>query len=165
MLDKTAAYFEVLDIDRENPIRLDAEEEVKKLRSLPEIIMLAGSSRFKVAFEQISEALALQGKIVLGKHVYKPGDEWQMTEGAKDMIHAVQFRMVDLASRVHVVNVDAYIGQDTYNVIRYAIRIDRLVTFQEPSVRLLTKDGQAVTTHHFMQGTRRRVEFEEAAAS
>jgi hypothetical protein len=107
--------------------------------------------------------LVLQGCIVLGKHVYKPGDEWPLDEHAKDMIHAVQFRMIDLCNRLHIVNVDGYVGQDTYNLVRYAVRVDRTVSFHEERVRLLTKEGQAVSTHLFLQGTRRRVEFEEAA--
>jgi hypothetical protein len=162
MLDKTWAYFEVQYGDRENPIRNAAVEEVKLLRSMPEIVMLAGSSRFKVAFEQVAENLALQGKIVLGKSVYKPGDEWPLDERAKDMIHAVQFRMCDLASRLHILNVDGYVGHDTYNLIRYALRVERTITFHEDRVRLLSKEGATVTPHHFLQATRRRVEFEEA---
>jgi hypothetical protein len=142
-----------------------ATEEVRLLRGMPEIVMLAGSSRFKVAFEQIAESLALQGKIVMGKSVYKPGDQWNLPERARDMIHAVQFRMCDLSTRVHVVNIDGYVGNDTYNLIRYAVRTDRPVTFQEDHVRLLAKEGATVTPHHFLQSTRRRVEFEEATTA
>lgn len=173
MLDKTAAYLEAErtyylggELPDNHPFKTlheEAQEEVKLLRSMPEIVMLAGSSRYKQAFEQTAETIALQGKIVLGKSVYKPGEEWNLTEREKDMIHAIQFRMCDLASRLHIVNVDAYIGEDTYNLIRYALRIDRTITFHEPEVRLMTRSGQVVTSRHFIQATKRRVEFEEAA--
>jgi hypothetical protein len=171
MLDKTFALLALLPdfADREHAhetgMYVEAVEEVKLLRALPEIVMLAGSARFKQSFESVAERLALQGKIVFGKHVFKPGDEWPLSEPEKDMIHAVQFRMCDLANRLHVVNVDSYIGQDTYNLIRYALRIERPVTFLEDRVRLLHKEGETITTHYFLQATRRRVEFDEATVS
>jgi hypothetical protein len=163
MLDKTWAYFQVQYGDRDNPIRNAAVEEVKLLRSLPEVVMLAGSSRFKQAFESEAERLALSGSIVLGKHIFKPGDDWPLDERQKDLIHAIQFRMCDLASRLHIINVDGYVGRDTYNLIRYAIRAELPITFREDKVRLLSKEGSVVTAHHFLQATRRNVEFEAAA--
>lgn len=163
MLERTAAYILDSQNDRPTHLRQEAEKEVKLLRSLPEIVMLAGSSRFKQAFESVSEQLVLDGRIVLGKHVFKPGDSWPVGEARKDLIHAVQFRMCDLASRLHIINVDGYIGQDTYNLIRYALRVDKLVTFYEDGVCLLTHEGRRVTTHHFLQATRQRVKFEESA--
>lgn len=164
MLDKTAAYLEALyasNIDRDNPIAQEAREEVKQLRTLPEIVVLAGSSRFKQAFESEEYRLALTGHIVLGKHVYKPGEEWPLDEYAKGLLHAVQFRKVEIAHRVHVINVDGYVGQDTYNLIKFAIRHDKPISFLEDKVQLL-KHGSIVTVAHFLQGTRRTVEFESA---
>lgn len=161
MLDKTFAYLSSVR-GMQMELHSEALEEVKLLRSMPEIVLLAGSSKFKQSFEECAYRLSLQGCIVLGKHVFKPGKEWPLPEQAKDLIHAVQFRMSDLATRVHVINVDGYIGQDTYNLIKYAIRNDTPVTFHEDRVRLLGTEGQ-VTAHHFMQATRRTVEFEEAA--
>lgn len=165
MLDKTFAFITA--IAPGDTLRDAAFEEVRFLRSMPQIVMLAGSSRFKQAFEDCAYRLSLEGNIVLGKHVFKPGSEWPLHDADKDRIHAIQFRMVDLASRVHVVNVDGYVGNDTYNLIRYAIRNERVVTFMEPSVRLLSGKHQTspVTASHFMQATRQRVEFEEATTA
>lgn len=176
MLDKTSAYLTGLEdymkqvADQQHwpepnfPGTLlgDAKKEVNLLRSMPEIVLLAGSSRFKQGFEDDAYRLSLEGCIVLGKHVFKPGVEWPVSEAQKDMIHAIQFRMCDLAVRVHIVNVDGYVGQDTYNLIRYAIRHEKPITFREDRVKLLS-NSEYVTVHHFMQGTRRNVEFEEAA--
>lgn len=196
MLDKTAAFLEMLDgvhgvvrarpavpdsgRDGEGPqffelgTRVDplsqtdidlhtkAKEEVELLRSLPECVLLAGSSRFKQAFEDEAYRMALRGVIVLGKHVFKPGAEWPVTERERDMIHVVQFRMCDLASRVHVVNVDGYIGQDTYNLIRCAMRKELPITFLEDKVRLRS-NGELVTAAHFLRATKQSVEFSQAA--
>lgn len=170
MLDKTLALLETIGVEERGRIDFynliaEAKEEVKFLRSMPEIVMLAGSARFKQAFEACAYRLVLEGNIVLGKHVFKPGSEWPLEDHDKDRIHAIQFRMVDLASRVHIVNVDGYVGNDTYNLIRYAIRKERTVTFMEPNVRLLEGRHQtsAVTSNHFMQATRQRVDFEQTA--
>ena len=187
MLEKTAAFLEYCDgvqaivrmkkvgaktythgdkveeVSREAIyLHMEAKEEVKRLRALPQRVLLAGSSRFKQAFENEAERLALEGLIVLGKHVYKPGAEWPLDEAHRDLIHAVQFRTCDLANRVHIVNVDGYIGQDTYNLIRYAIRTDKPITFLERYVVLMAS-GAKVTSDRFMQGTRQNVEFEQAA--
>jgi hypothetical protein len=138
-----------------------ALQEVKMLRGLPEIVLLAGSARFQQAFADAAYRLALDGCIVLGKHVFKPGESWPLGEREKAVIHAVQFRMCELASRVHVVNVDFYIGQDTYNLIKHAMKLELPITFQEQMVKFL--GGQVVTAHHFLQATRRTVSFETAA--
>lgn len=166
MLDKTFAYLQVLDTDKDNPIRHEAEAEVTLLRSLPEIVLLVGSSRFKLAFEDEAERLTLEGRIVMGKHVFKPGNDWNLPEGVRDMLHATQFRKVDLANRLHVINVDGYLGSDTYNAIRYAVAHDKTITFLEDKVAVMSRGGSEsnkLTTGHFLQATRRRVEFEEGA--
>jgi len=45
MLDKTFAYLQVLTIDKNNPIRRDAEEEIRLFRSLPEVVLLQAGPR------------------------------------------------------------------------------------------------------------------------
>lgn len=167
MLDKTFAFLqwaetvEGVNNASSGGLFKEALEEVKGLRGLPEIVMLTGSARFKQAFEDEAYRLALAGCIVLGKHVFKPGASWPLDENAKNLIHAIQFRLVDLSNRVHVVNVDSYIGDDTYNVIRYAIKQERAITFLDEHVTLKSS-GAKVTSHHFLQATRQRVEFEQA---
>jgi hypothetical protein len=166
MLDKTVAFIEwaegVQGVNNAASAGLleAAREEVRLIRSLPLIVVLIGSSRFERAFAEEAERMVLEGQIVLGKHVFKPGREWDRPEQVRDLIHALQFRYVDLADRVHIVNVDGYIGYDTYNVIKYALRADKAITFRERMVKLL--DGGQVTRHHFLQATRQSVEFESA---
>jgi hypothetical protein len=171
MLDKTLAYLEscesmepyAREVAGYVRLRKDALKEVRELRGLPEIVLLAGSARFQQAFSDCAYRMALDGKIVLGKHVFKPGQEWPLSEREKDMIHAVQFRMCELANRLHVVNVDGYIGQDTYNLIKHALKRELPITFQEQFVRLMRAEAEKVTAHHFLQATKRTVEFELAA--
>jgi hypothetical protein len=173
MLDKTFAFLEseesyvqnMPEGDKHKRLFKDAHAEVTSLRALPDIILLAGSARFKQAFEEVAEKLALEGAIVLGKHVFKPGTSWELPEHEKDMLHAIQFRKVDLASEVYVVNVDGYVGHDTYNVIRYAVRHDKPLRFYREHVLPLDprhKD-QPMTIHAFLGVVKRRIELEEGA--
>lgn len=167
MLDKTFSFLTLLPdfADKERADDTDmfreALNEVRSLRGLPEIVLLAGSARFQQAFSDVAYRFALDGRIVLGKHVFKPGTDWPLSEHEKDLIHAIQFRMCELANRLHVVNVDGYIGQDTYNLIKHAMKLNLVLTFHEQRVKLL--QGSEVTAHHFVQATRRTVEFELAA--
>lgn len=171
MLDKTFSYLQFVnarDAASTHETGLsggglleEAISEVKQLRGLPEIVLLAGSARFQQAFMDAAYKLALEGCIVLGKHVFKSGESWPLGERERATIHAVQFRMCELASRVHIVNVDGYVGQDTYNLIKHAIKLDLPITFQEQRVKLL--QGSEVTAHHFLQATQRTVSFEMAA--
>src|SRR5687768_16093987 len=116
MLDKTAAFLEsemkyamkMPESDTHRVLFEESMQEVKSLRSLPEIVMLVGSARFERAFQEEAYRLALSGVIVLGKHVFKAGSDWPLDDYGKALIHAVQFRMADLANRIHVVNVDSY---------------------------------------------------------
>lgn len=164
MLDKTAALLTFIKSMMTNDIYLswqDAKAEVDNLRGMPEIVCLAGSSRFREAFEREAERLTLEGCIVLGKHVYKPGEEWDLSERHKDMIHAVQFRKVDLCHRVHIVNVDGYVGEDTYNLVRYAVKHEVPLTFYAPFVKTLHVDGETeMTVRHFILAAQLRVETE-----
>lgn len=168
MLDKTWAFLqwvagvEGVNVASSGGLLTEASDEVQRLRSLPKVVMLAGSSRFRQAFEDEAFRLALSGVIVLGKHVFKPGNDWPLGANHKDLIHAMQFRMLDLASELRVINVDAYVGSDTYNLIKYAIRTDKPVSFLEGKVKLLQHGADSVTTHHFMQATRQTVKFEQA---
>lgn len=166
MLNKTFALLEYMASEpgkwhQHTELYEEALEEVRQFRSLPEIVLLAGSSRFQQAFSECAYRLAISGRIVLGKHVFKPGNDWPLSENERDMIHAVQFRMCEIATRLHIVNVDSYIGTDTYNLIRHAIKLELPITFHETHVKLL--NGEQVTTHHFMQATTQRVQFELAA--
>ncbi len=164
MLDKTFSYLTAVGPNGDkahDKLWDEANNEVRMLRGLPEIILLVGSARFQQAFSDCAYKHALEGNIVLGKHVFKPGEDWPLGEREKAVIHAVQFRMCELANRVHVVNVDGYIGQDTYNLIKHAMKLDLPITFNEQRVRLLTNG--VVTAHHFLQATRRTVDFELAA--
>lgn len=160
MLEKTAAYLQIAPSYYED-LRVEAKKEVDFFRGLPEIVCLAGSSRYREAFERESERLTLEGCIVLGKHVYKPGEEWDLSEAHKDMIHAVQFRKVDISHRVHIVNVDGYVGTDTYNIVRYALRAGVPMTFYSPFVETLNAQGPAhMTIRQFLNNASDRNSIE-----
>lgn len=102
--------------------------------AFPEVVCLCGSTRFKAAYRAENKRLTLAGKVVLsvaffghadGEAVAVDGDE----KVALDEIHK---RKIDLADRVHVINVDGYVGDSTRSEIAYARARGLPVTWLEP---------------------------------
>lgn len=178
MLEKTDAYLQFIDQAdamstgetglRGNGLLAAAKAEVKALRTLPPIMCLCGSGRFKEEILAAAEAYTMQGHIVLAPNVFtresgdagdKPG--LYVTEEQKDLLDAIHFRKIDLAIRVHVVNTGGYIGESVHKEVNYAVRTDKLVTFQEPTVIPWdTRRRDSIQTAHYLEGIRDRVQYE-----
>lgn len=80
----------------------------------------------------------MAGRIVLSVGFYVHTAEMVHGEGnactpeqkkALDMLH---LRKIDLAQRVHVLNVGGYIGESTTRELAYAIAHNKEITFLEP---------------------------------
>jgi hypothetical protein len=142
MLDKTWAYFEVQWGDRENPIRNDAVAEVRALRTLPRIICLCGSTRFREHILNASQRFTLEGNIVLAPNVFgreaddkgKPHDAMLVSGRQKSLLDALHFRKIDLCDQIHVLNIGGYVGRSVHNEVKYAVQRDKLVSFEEDRV-------------------------------
>ena len=101
----------------------------------PEIITLCGSTRFKTAFLAEQRRLTLEGKIVIsvglfGHDELPPGERERGNE-IKDMLDELHLRKIDLADRVHVINVNGYVGESTRREIDYANETGVHVTYME----------------------------------
>lgn len=100
----------------------------------PEIVCLCGSTRFMDAFFDEGWALTLEGKIILSvgvcKHAEDHGGEILGPEVVEhlDKLHK---RKIDLADRVHVLNVGGYIGNSTRSEIDYARATGKPITYLE----------------------------------
>ena len=66
-------------------------------------------------------------------HPFEP--EFDMTSDAKVMLDELHKRKIDLADRIHVINVDGYIGRSTLGEIAYAVQLRKAITYLEPDVR------------------------------
>lgn len=101
------------------------------ISSNPEIVCLCGSTRFKDEFVEENERLTLEGKIVLTVGIFGHADDVEFDDDEKEMLDALHKRKIDLADRVHVINVDGYIGDSTESEIEYAEERDIPVTYYE----------------------------------
>lgn len=118
----------------------------------PEIVTLSGSTRFEDAYKEAKLSLSLEGKIALTvADTWKDSheDDWdELDEADKELLDELHMRRIDLSDRVHVLNVDGYIGTSTRNEIEHAIETGTEVTWLEPENApdeyvepLITNDG------------------------
>jgi len=107
----------------------------------PTIVCLCGSTRYTEEMLIKQWELTKQGVIVLswcalpdtydkGSGMSHIGDQ----EGVMELVDEVHKRKIDMADRVHVLNINGYIGESTRSEINYAIAHGKPVTYEEPRV-------------------------------
>lgn len=175
MLDSTFAFLQserqyVEKMPKSHMHRMTYEvalREVQSLRSLPAVVTICGSGRFKDEILAASENLTLGGNIVLAPNVFareegqfdKPG--LLVSEPQKALLDVLHFKKIDLSVRVHVVNVGGYIGDSVHKEITYAVRTRKLVTFLEDHVIPWdTRAKRSISTHHYLKAIQERLELE-----
>lgn len=95
----------------------------------PEVVCLCGSTRFKDEYLSEQERLTMEGKIFLTVGVFGHSDDVELSSDDKEMLDELHKRKIDLSDRVHVIDVDGYIGDSTRSEIEYAKRNGVPVTF------------------------------------
>ena len=119
--------------------------EVERLQSLREargyeVVCLCGSTRFadqhaiaRWEFEQTGKAICLMINYLPGWYANQQGwegnDHFGEASGTKSLLDDLHLRKIDLADRVHVINVDGYIGESTRREIEYAEKLGKPVTY------------------------------------
>lgn len=100
----------------------------------PEIVCLCGSTRFMDAFHAENRRLSLEGRIVLTVEIvtYDGATDPQRADPKqKAMLDELHLRKIDLADRVHVLNVGGYVGESTAQEIEYAEQQGKVITWLE----------------------------------
>lgn len=106
--------------------------------SKTQMVCLCGSSKFIDAFHEVNAQLTLEGKIVLSIACVTSSECPEVTEEEKHKLDLLHLKKIDIADRVHVLNVGGYIGLSTMREIRYALRWHKIVTFlHEPDPILI----------------------------
>lgn len=101
-----------------------------RIRMIPEIVVLCGSTRFYEAFEKANFDLTLAGKIVLTIGCNTKSDEGLgITEEQKVMLDELHKRKIDLADRVLVLDIRGYIGASTRSEIKYAESLGKKIDY------------------------------------
>lgn len=95
----------------------------------PEVVCLCGSTRFKDEYLSEQERLTMEGKIFLTVGLFGHSDDVELTDDDKEMLDKLHKRKIDLSDRVHVIDVEGYIGDSTRSEIAYAENRDIPVTY------------------------------------
>ncbi len=100
--------------------------------TMPWIVCLLGSTRFREAYDAENRRLTLEGKIVLtcGVWVHHEAEKENSPE-VKKVLDELHLRKIDLADEVRVINVGKYVGESTKREIEYALNAFKLVTWLE----------------------------------
>jgi hypothetical protein len=109
--------------------------------SFPEVVCLCGSTRFKAAYRAENKRLTLAGKVVLSVAFFGHADGESISPEQKERLDAVHRRKIDLADRVHVINVDGYVGESTRAEIAYARERDLPISWLEPDHALAESEA------------------------
>lgn len=106
------------------------------LMGFPEIVCLCGSNRFIDTFRAENLRLTLEDRIVLSVGCNTKSDVGlSLTPTARANLDELHKRKIDLADRVHVLNVGGYVGDSTRGEIEYALAHGKTVSFlEDPSL-------------------------------
>lgn len=109
----------------------------------PAIVCLCGSTRFWRTFQEASLKETLAGKIVLSIGAASGPDDDHFGHLPVDEIAAQKnalifsnFRKIDMADEVLILNVDGYIGESTARELSYARDLGKKVRFLESEQQL-----------------------------
>lgn len=103
----------------------------------PKVVCLCGSTRFYEAFQEANFRLTLEGFIVLSVGFYPHAADRAhaahigITPKQKEALDELHFRKIDLADRVHFLNIGGYIGASTARELAYAIANNKETTFTD----------------------------------
>ena len=94
------------------------------------VVTLCGSMRFQNEMMEIAEKLAREGECVLTP-VYMVTKDCEISEEEVKRLKLEQFKRIELANEVFVVNVDEYVGESTMAEIEFAERNGKRVRWME----------------------------------
>ena len=94
------------------------------------VVTLCGSMRFQNEMMEIAEKLAREGECVLTP-VYMVMKDCEISEEEVKRLKLEQFKRIELANEIFVVNVDEYVGESTMAEIEFAERNGKRVRWME----------------------------------
>ena len=94
------------------------------------VVTLCGSMRFQNEMMEIAEKLAREGECVLTP-VYMVTKDCEISEEEVKRLKLEQFKRIELADEVLIVNVDGYVGESRMAEIEFAERNGKRVRWME----------------------------------
>lgn len=98
-------------------------------RDIPEIVCLCGSTKFKDEFRSENKRLTMNGKIVLSVSFFGHADDIDLSDDEKRKVDKLHKRKIDISDRVHVIDVNGYVGESTRSEIEYAKQSQMPITW------------------------------------
>ena len=94
------------------------------------VVTLCGSMRFQNEMMEIAEKLAREGECVLTP-VYMVMKDCEILEEEVKRLKLEQFKRIELANEIFVVNVDGYVGESTMAEIEFEERNGKRLRWME----------------------------------
>lgn len=94
------------------------------------VVTLCGSMKFQSDMMELAEKLAREGECVLTP-VYMVMKDREFSEEEVKRLKLEQFKRIELADEIFVVNVDGYVGESTIAEIEFAERNGKMVRWME----------------------------------
>lgn len=101
--------------------------EIKK----GDVVCFCGSTKFKDQFLKYREQCESLGAIALIPEVFKHADELELTTYQIEVLNELHKLKIGLSDYVIILNVNGYIGEQTYDEIDFAAAVDVPVYFLE----------------------------------
>lgn len=119
------------------------------------IVTICGSTKFKDAINAENSRLTREGNVVISLGLFGHTDltdyNWDTdVTDLKTMLDRLHFQKIRMADRVHVVDVDGYVGESTRREIAYAESLGKEVTY-------LSADPGAVAALPHPDAAKRRI--------
>jgi len=100
--------------------------------TMPLIVTLCGSTKFKKEFEEAAKRESLKGRIVLTVSFFTHADNVSITEDQKIALDQLHLRKISISDEILVLNKGGYIGSSTTNEIKFAYSRGVHVRYLEP---------------------------------
>ncbi len=142
---RSRVRFEVADVAAVAMMLAERCGVYDDLPSMPRIVCLCGSTRFRDAFTEMNERETLAGRVVLSVGSFRraamdTGGWLEFEEEVKENLDALHRQKIDLADEILVLNVGGYVGESTRSEIEHAYRTGKAVRYLE--LPLAVCDGQ-----------------------
>jgi hypothetical protein len=101
------------------------------------IVTLCGSTKFKERTLELEELYLTDGWCVLRVENFPHADSIPISAETKRRLDELHLEKISISDRIHVVNVNGYVGESTQNEIQHATNQGITIVYDEPTYRRL----------------------------
>ena len=98
---------------------------------LRKVVYLAGSARFKEAFEKVAKEESLKGNVVLTPVFFDKHEKEKIPD--RELLNELHYEKIRMSDEILVINYNDHIDESTAKKIEFAKQIMKSVRFLEPT--------------------------------